>query len=98
MDAAKAARETPRPDFGATVIEPPRRPATPFVPQAAKEAQPAVRPPAPVAYPPAGAALPTPPSAPPSERRKSSRKIGFGFVLLLLFLMLLVFVLAVVLD
>jgi predicted nucleic acid-binding Zn ribbon protein len=98
MDAAKAARETPLPDFGATVLEPPRRPApssSTFVPPAVTEVQPPARPPAPVSYPPAGVALPTPPGAPPAGRRKS-RKIAF--VLLVLFLMFLAFVLAIVLD
>jgi hypothetical protein len=97
MDAAKAARETPLPDFGATVLEPPRRPApsSPFVPPAVTEVQSAARPPAPVSYPPTGVALPTTPGAPPAGRRKW-RKIGF--VLLVLFLMFLAFVLAIVLD
>jgi hypothetical protein len=100
MDAAKAARETPLPDFGATVLEPPRRPAPsppsqPFVPPAVTEVQPAVRPTAPASYPHAGVAIPTPPSAPPAGRRKS-RKIGF--ILLVLFLMFLAFVLAIVIE
>lgn len=102
MDAAKAERETPLPDFGATVLEPPRRPTPPiqsFTPPPVTEVQPAGRPTAPPAsYPPAGVALPAPSSAPPTGRRKSSRKIGVGFVLLLLFLMFLVFALAIVLD
>ncbi|HEX8131575.1 MAG TPA: zinc-ribbon domain-containing protein [Pyrinomonadaceae bacterium] len=110
MDAAKAQRETPLPDFGATIIEPPRSPAPsqpqqPFAPPAAPEVQPPGRPTAPVSYPttpvsypPAGVALPTPSSAPPVGRRKSSRKIGVGFVLLLLFLTILAFVLAIVTD
>jgi hypothetical protein len=69
MDAAMRQREEPQPDFGATMLEPPR------------------------------VALPSSPVAPePDGRRKSSRKIGFGFVILLLFLMFVVFVLAVVLD
>jgi hypothetical protein len=106
MNAAKAERETPLPDFGATIPEPPRRPtaATPpppqsFVPPDVADVQTAGRPPvAPVSHPPAGVAWPTPPVAPPAGRRTSSRKIGVGFVLLLLFLMSLAFVLAVVLD
>jgi hypothetical protein len=68
------------------------------VPPAVTEVQPAHRPPAPVSYPPAGVAVPAPLSAPPAGRRKSSRKLGFGFILLLLFLMFLAFVLALVLD
>ncbi|HEX9919568.1 MAG TPA: zinc ribbon domain-containing protein [Pyrinomonadaceae bacterium] len=99
MDAAKAEREMPLPDLGATILEPPRRPVTPppqpFVPPAVNEVQPATRPPAPVSYQPPGVALHTPPSAPPAGRRKS-RKLGF--VLLLLFLMFLAFVLALVID
>ncbi|HEY0081265.1 MAG TPA: zinc ribbon domain-containing protein [Pyrinomonadaceae bacterium] len=108
MNAAKAERETPLPDFGATILEPPRRTAPsppspqgqqqPFVPPAVTEVQPAHRPPVTASYPHAGVAVPTPPSAPPAGRRKSSRKFGFGFVLLLLFLMFLAFVLALVLN
>ncbi|HZG50576.1 MAG TPA: zinc ribbon domain-containing protein [Pyrinomonadaceae bacterium] len=98
MDAAKAARETPLPDSGATVLEPPRRPAPPaqqpFAPPAVTEVQPASRPTAPVSAPPAGIAQPMPPPA----RRTRSRKLGVGFVLLLLFLMFLAFMLAVALD
>lgn len=99
MNAAMRRREEPAPDFGATVIEPPRRAAQPFVPPAITEVQPAARETAPVARTPeARVALPLPPDAPPTGKRKSSRKIGFGFVITLLFLMFLVFVLALVVD
>jgi hypothetical protein len=108
MDAAKAERETPLPDFGATIIEPPPRRVTPppppppqpqpFAPPAVNEFQPASRPPAPVSSPPASVALPTPLSAPPPARRTSARKIGIGFILILLFLMFLAFVLAIMVD
>ena len=101
MDAAMRQREEPQPDFGATVIEPPHRAAQPFVPPAITEIQPTGRETAPVtAYQPATAraALPLPPDAQPTGRRKSSRRIGFGFIILLLFLMFAAFVLALVLD
>lgn len=102
MNAAMRQREEPQPDFGATVIEPPRRVAQqPFVPPAITEIQPTGRETAPVAArqpAPARAALPLPPDAQPVGRRKSSRRIGFGFVILLLFLMFAAFVLALVLD
>jgi hypothetical protein len=103
MDATMRQRDEPQPDFGATVIEPPRRAAPPFVPPAITEVQPTDRETAPVAHQqqqPATArvALPLPPDAQPTGRPKSSRKIGFGFVILLLFLMFAVFVLALVLD
>ena len=103
MDAAKAEREMPLPDFGATILEPPPPRPAPApqlrTPPPATEFQPASRATAPVSYPPAGVATPTPASAPPAPpRRTSSRKIGLGFVLLLLFLMFLAFVLAIVVD
>jgi hypothetical protein len=109
MDAAMRQREEPQPDLGATIIEPPRpRTAQTFVPPAITEIQPTGRETAPVnaapvntAHQPAPArvALSMPPDAPPVGKRKSSRKkIGFGFVLLLLFLMFAVFVLALVID
>lgn len=107
MDAAMRQRDEPRPDPGATVIEPPRpRAAQPFVPPAITEVQPAGRETAPVnlnatahQHAPARVALSMPPDAPPVGKHKSSRKkIGFGFVLLLLFLMFAVFVLALVID
>jgi hypothetical protein len=107
MNAAKAERETPLPDFGATVLEPPRRtaatpsplPSQPFAPPAVADVQTAGRPPvAPVSHSSAGVAWPAPPDAPSAGRHTSSRKIGFGFVLLLLFLMFLAFMLAIVLD
>ncbi|HEY1404382.1 MAG TPA: zinc ribbon domain-containing protein, partial [Pyrinomonadaceae bacterium] len=84
MDAAKAERETPLPDLGATILVPPRVAATPppqtqptpppqqpFVPPVVTEVRPADRASAPVSYPPPGVALPTPSSAPPAERRKT---------------------------
>lgn len=101
MDAAMRQRDEPQPDFGATVIEPPRRAAQPFVPPAITEVQPTGRENAPVAArqpAQARAALPLPPDAQPIGRRKSSRRIGFGFVIFLLFLMFAVFVLALVID
>jgi uncharacterized membrane protein len=107
MDAAMRQRETPMPDFSATIIEPPRGgfAPQPFVPPAITEVQPAGRETVPVQqqqqqqYPPAGVALPSPmPVAPPFGKRKSSRKIGFAFVILLLFLMFAVFVLALLID
>lgn len=103
MDAAMRQRETPMPDFSATVIEPPRRAAQqPFVPPVVTEVQTAGRETAPVQQqqqnPPAGVALPSPLPAPPFGKRKSSRKIGFAFVIFLLFLMFVVFVLALLLD
>jgi hypothetical protein len=110
MDAAMRQREEPRPDLGATIIEPPRPRAAqqPFVPPAITEVQPTGRETAPVnAAPvnvapqpaPARVAVSMPPAASPFGKGKSSRKkIGFGFVLLLLFLMFAVFVLALVID
>jgi len=113
MDAAMRQREKPLPDFSATIIEPPRRHASqPFVPPVVTEVQPAARETAPVQqpvqqhvqqqpqYPPTGAALPspTPALAPPPGKRKTSRKIGFAFVILLLFLMFAVFILALFID
>lgn len=117
MDAAKAERETPLPDFGRTIIEPPPRraassppsppqqqqPYTPpqqsFVPPATTEIQTGGRPTAPASYPPtASVAQPAPTLAPPAQGRKSARRIGAGFVILLLFLMFLAFVLALVTD
>jgi hypothetical protein len=99
MNAAMRERDEPQPDFGATVIEPPRRAPQPFVPPAITEVQPTGRETAPVAVrQPATtrAVLPLPPDAQPTGKRK--RKIGFGFVILLLFLMFIVFVLALILD
>jgi hypothetical protein len=102
MDAAMRQREEPQPDFGATVIEPPRRATQqqqPFVPPAITEIQPTGRETAPfAAHQPATAraALPLPPAAQPTGKRK--RKIGFGFIILLLFLMFAVFVLAFIID
>ncbi len=100
MDAAKANRG-PMPDFGATIIEPPRRTAAqPIAPQTVPVAQPTGRElaPAPVLHSSTRVALPSQPDAQPLERRKSARKIGFGFVLLLLFLMFTTFVVALWLD
>lgn len=99
MDAAKANRG-PMPDFGATIIEPPRRTtAPPIAPTPMPVAQPTGRHPAPVSHSSTRVALPSQPDAPkPLERRKSARKIGFGFVLLLLFLMFTAFVAALWLD
>jgi hypothetical protein len=99
MNAAMRERDEPQPDFGATVIEPPRRAAQPFVPPAITEVQPTGRETAPVATrqpDTARAALPLPSHAQPTGKRK--RKIGFGFVILLLFLMFIVFVLALITD
>lgn len=99
MDAAMRERDEPQPDFGATVIEPPRRAVQPFVPPAITEVQPTGRETAPVAArqpATARAALPLSPDAQPTGKRK--RKIGFGFVILLLFLMFAVFVLALIID
>lgn len=100
MNAAMRQREEPQPDFGATVIEPTRRDAQAFVPPSVTEVQPTGRETAPVAarQPAAPVALPLPSGAQPTGVRKSSRKIGFGFVIILLFLMFLVFVLALVID
>ena len=97
MDAVMRERETPMPDFSATIIEPPRRVAPqPFMPPAAvTEVQTAGRETTHIQQP-AGVALPSPPAAPLSGKRR--RKIGFAFVILVLFLMFLVFILALVLD
>jgi hypothetical protein len=102
MDAAMRERETPMPDFSATLLEPPRRVAPqqqqPYAPPAAvTEVQTSGRETTHI-QPPASVALPSPTPAPFVGKRKSSRKIGFAFVILLLFLMFVVFVLALVLD
>lgn len=113
MDSAMRQREeTPMPDFGATIIEPPRGTSPqqqPYAPTpAVTEVQPASRPTAPV-YPhvqpgvrPAaggdGGLLPSSMPVPTFGKRKSSRKIGFFFVIFLLFLMFAVFVLALLID
>jgi hypothetical protein len=101
MDAAMRQREEPQPDLGATVLEPPRRAAQqPFVPPAITEVQQAgsQNPPVAAPQPAARVVLPLPSDAQPGGRRRPSRKIGFGFVLLLLFLMFIVFVIALWLD
>lgn len=105
MDEAMRRRDEPQPDYGATVLEPPRRAAQPFVPPAITEVQPAGRETAPVAAhqsaaaaTTARAALPLPHGAQPFDQRRPARKIGFGFIILLLFLMFAVFMLAIVLD
>ena len=100
MDAAKAEREIPLPDFGATILAPPQgiAPQQPLAPPPLTEAQPAGRPTIPVSSPHAGTGLPTPHGASPPARRKSARKIGIGFILLLLFLMFLAFALAILVD
>ena len=101
MNAAKAERETPLPDFGATVRVPPPRPAPqqPLPPPPVNEVQTTGRATAPVSSPATNFNLPAPQAAPlPPARRKSSRRIGVGFVILLLFLMFLAFVLAIVTD
>ena len=100
MDAVMREHETPMPDFSATVLEPPRRVAPqPYAPPAAvTEFQTAGRETTHIQPPPASVALPSPMPAPPFGKRKSSRKIGFAFVILLLFLMFVVFVLALLLD
>jgi hypothetical protein len=89
MNAAMRQREEPQPDFGAA--------QQPFVPPAITEVQQAVSENLPVAAP-QPAALPLPSGAQPGGGRRPSRKIGFGFVLLLLFLMFIVFVIALWLD
>ncbi|HYP01176.1 MAG TPA: zinc-ribbon domain-containing protein [Pyrinomonadaceae bacterium] len=108
MDAVMRQREeTPMPDFGATIIEPPRPNAPvqpPYAPPTAVTGvQPASRPTSPVQQPPQpqvhaaggdGGAL----SPLTLGKRKSSRKIGFIFVIFLLFLMFVVFVLALLID
>ena len=110
MDAAKAERETPLPDFGATVLVPPQRPATspqsaqpaqpatpqPLAPPAVAEAHPAGRATDLVSSQPARVAFPPPQGAMPAARKKSSWKLGF--ILLVLFLMFLVFVIAILTD
>jgi hypothetical protein len=105
MNTAKAERELPLPDFGATVIVPPRvtpppspPPQQPLAPPAVTEVQPAGRATAPVSPSHAAVALPTPPGALPTAKRKPSWKIGFRFLLLLLFLMFLAFALAILID
>lgn len=106
MDAVMRQREeTPMPDFGATIIEPPRPNAPvqpPYAPPTAVTGvQPASRPTSPVQQQPQvhaaggdGGAL----SSLTLGKRKSSRKIGFIFVIFLLFLMFVVFVLALLID
>lgn len=98
MDAAMANRATPMPDFGATMLEPPKRTAQPFVPPANTAIQPTGTETAPVSHSFAGIASSAQSDATPVRRRKTSTKIGFGFVLLLLFLMFVAFVLALWLD
>ncbi|HZH90066.1 MAG TPA: hypothetical protein VEX70_05515 [Pyrinomonadaceae bacterium] len=104
MNAAKAERDLPLPDFGATVIVPPRvtSPSSPqqqpLAPPVITEVQPPGRATAPVSPAHAAVAIPTPPGAPPAAKRKPSWKIGFRFLLLLLFLMFLVFALAILID
>jgi hypothetical protein len=98
MDAAMANRATPMPDFGATMLEPPKRAAQPFVPPANTAIQPTGRETGHVSHSFADVASSAQPGAPPVGRRKSFMKLGFGFVLLLLFLMFAVFVLALWLD
>jgi len=121
MDAAKANRK-PMPDFGATIIQPPKRTASP--PDITPSAPPIASPALPVATPaaPPPPVIATPASMPMAqftggnsasvshssthvslpaqspERRNSARKIGFGFILLLLFLMFIAFVVALWLD
>lgn len=95
MKAAKAARETPFADSGATVLEPPR-PATPQPARPpAAAVQPAGRAPDFVSSQPARVDFP-PQGAMPAARKRSPWK--FGFILLVLFLMFLVFALAILID
>lgn len=100
MRAAKAERESPLPDFGATVPAPPPHttPQQPFSPPPVNEVQPPGWATMPVSSQTAGVVLPAQQGAPPPARRKSARKIGVGFILLLLFLMFLAFVLAIIID
>jgi hypothetical protein len=116
MNAEMAKRDaSPMPDFGATVIEPPRKIASPpplppplAALPATREVQPISRETAPVSYPSVAtggvSVLPSPPiapspSMPPIGRVEPSRKkIGIGFVLLVLFLMFAAFVIALWLD
>lgn len=100
MDAAMRRREEPQPDFGATAREPPtRRDAPPAASPPITEIQPTGRATTTIAHQPeAHAASHLPSAAQPTGKRQTSRKIGFGFVLLLLFLMFVVFVLALWLD
>lgn len=97
MKAAKPARETPFAGSGATVLEPPPRPATPqpVAPPAIAEVQAAGRAPDFVSSQPAQVAFPSQ-GAMPAARKRSPWK--FGFVLLVLFLMFLVFALAILID
>lgn len=102
MNAAMRRREEPQPDFGATIPEPPpRRAPTPSASAPITEIQPAGTETAPANFAPqpaAQVAFPTPSAAPPDGKRRTSRKIGCGFVLLLLFLTFVVFVIAISLD
>lgn len=95
-------REEPRPDLGATTLEPPtRRDAPPAASPPFTEIQPTGRATAPATIahqPEAHAASHLPSAAQPTGKRQTSRKIGYGFVLLLLFLMFVVFVIAISLD
>jgi hypothetical protein len=85
-------------DFGATIIEPTKPDARPFVTPAVAEVQPLNREPAPASPSPYGVALPSQPGAQPVARRKSRLKRGILFVLLLLFLMFVVFIIALLVD
>lgn len=104
MDAAMAQRDAPMPDFSATILVPPKRPTQGAPPPPPAEVKPAQttpvapqQPTAPVAQPTTPVVAATAPS-PPVAARRTARKIGVGFILLLLFLTFAAFVIALWLD